>query len=433
MADIKVISEQIRQQLAASHIDKADWRVSEVETRELNAEGGEFTLFRTLFDHSVLVNVIKDQKRGTIHGNDISEEGVKKAVQDAIVSSESAMADEAYDIAPKQEYEVISKGTKEPDMEKFFSRVEELLQDVKEQYPKIQMMLGVASHKKIRNVYANTNGTEIEVNDGYYYVMLEFAGNDGENTTGIDGIGVQMTDLDTRFIELGSFRKHLEDAVASLHQISVSEKFDDGTVILTPDCLATFMYYLLSNTISDKVILDNTSLWKDKLGEKVADERVTLSIKPSDARIVGGECVTADGYRTQDITVIENGILKSHQLSLYVSNKTGRACAKNTSGAYIFEPGKDALADMIKNVKKGLIVGGFSGGQPSTSGDFSGVAKNSFYIENGEIKGAVSETMINGNLMDILNHVEGISKEVVIDGGMVMPYMACSGIIVSGK
>ena len=82
---------------------------------------------------------------------------------------------------------------------------------------------------------------------------------------------------------------------------------------------------------------------------------------------------------------------------------------------------------------KGLLIGGFSGGQPSTNGEFSGVAKNSFLIENGKICRAVTETMINGNLAGMLQRVRGISKETDDSGVFSLPYLAVDGIVISGK
>lgn len=97
------------------------------------------------------------------------------------------------------------------------------------------------------------------------------------------------------------------------------------------------------------------------------------------------------------------------------------------------EGGDTPYADMIKNVKRGIIVGRFSGGQPGSNGEFSGVAKNSFLVEDGEIKGAVTETMINGNLADMLKNIISISKETVEDGTSVLPYIAVDGIVIAGK
>jgi len=61
------------------------------------------------------------------------------------------------------------------------------------------------------------------------------------------------------------------------------------------------------------------------------------------------------------------------------------------------------------------------------------VAKNSYYIEDGEIKYPVSETMIAGNLKDLLKSIKHISRETVNDGGSVFPWITFSGVTISGK
>ena len=106
---------------------------------------------------------------------------------------------------------------------------------------------------------------------------------------------------------------------------------------------------------------------------------------------------------------------------------------KNTGSDLVVEPGDKSFEELVKSIDKGLLLGGFSGGQPGANGEFSGVAKNSFLIENGKIKCAVTETMVNGNLGEALNHIHGISKELICDGGSVVPYIALDGIVISGK
>jgi predicted Zn-dependent protease len=41
--------------------------------------------------------------------------------------------------------------------------------------------------------------------------------------------------------------------------------------------------------------------------------------------------------------------------------------------------------------------------------------------------------MISGNFAEMLKNVQGISSEVLTDGGCVMPYVAFGGVTVSGK
>ena len=131
--------------------------------------------------------------------------------------------------------------------------------------------------------------------------------------------------------------------------------------------------------------------------------------------------------------LFRSGILKNFTIGLYAAKKTKRPVSKNSSMDLVVQGGKTPLEEMVKSVRKGLIVGGFSGGHPSTNGEFSGVAKNSYYVENGEIKGAVSEVMINGNLGKALLNIKAISKELLADGGIVAPYVMIGGIVVSGK
>lgn len=62
------------------------------------------------------------------------------------------------------------------------------------------------------------------------------------------------------------------------------------------------------------------------------------------------------------------------------------------------------------------------------SGDFNGVAKNSFLIKDGKLAGAVTETMISGNFAELLKNLRGISRETVCDGYSVLPWAAFDGI-----
>ena len=92
-----------------------------------------------------------------------------------------------------------------------------------------------------------------------------------------------------------------------------------------------------------------------------------------------------------------------------------------------------SINEIIAGIDKGIYVMRFSGGQPAPSGEFSGVAKNSFLIENGRITRPLTETMISGNVADMLNNVAGISSEASVDGSSILPYVAFGGVTISGK
>lgn len=432
MEDIKRIAEKTKKTLQGAGAQKAQFTVTEKEKHEFNVDGGEFSLFRTLFDRSLSITAYKDNKKGSAFINQFDDSSINSAVMDCIKSAESGIPDEAYDIAPRQEAETFRDGAYEPDMDLFFQRTRELMKDITERHPKIIMEQMIVSHDKVHSVYQNTNGTEFESFTGAYSVSLMFSAHEGETTTSFFGSGVYTDSLDRPFIELGSLEKDLSDTEVQLTTIPMEGKFE-GVIVLTPGSLGGFLGSAVSNFVSDGVILEKTSIWLDKLEKQVADSRITISLCPGDSRIVCGEKYTYDGFRSQDYDLIKDGVLKSFMLSLYVSNKSGFAPAKNSSFSVIIEGGDTSYEDMIKNIKKGLIVGRFSGGQPGVNGDFSGVAKNSFLIEDGKVKGAVSETMINGNLAELLNNLVAISRETTADGTTVLPYMAFDKVVISGK
>ena len=432
MADIKNIVSQLKSLLTASGVEKYAVSVAETEKRELNTEGTNFNLYRTTFGKRVSVTAFIGGKKGSSSGNDFTPEGLEKVVKTAAQGANSSPEDPANDIAAYQEPAVFKTGTYEPDMDAFYLRLKELTDTVSAKHPNIKIMALIASHDKGHSLYANSNGTEFEDYSGIYSAVLEFAGNDGEKTTGLAYDGVIMGDLAKPVYTLGNIAKTLADTENSLNPISVGGKFE-GDIILTPAALGEFGMMLVGNYISAGVIMDGTSLWKDKLGQKVASDSLTVRAQAQDSRIVACQKHTGDGYAAENVTLIEKGVLKSFMLNLYAANKTGLSVTKNDGGAFVIDEGDTPVADMIASVKRGLIVGGFSGGQPGANGEFSGVAKNSFYVEDGKIKGAVMETMISGNLEAVFANVKAISKEQVLDGNSALPYLQTGGITISGN
>ena len=432
MKSIRKIAERIESGFASKGIRKYSINLVAKEKRELTAEQGEFSLLRTLFDNTATLSAYKSGKNGVAHGNDFSDKGIDELVQSAVLSAESAMKDNAHDISPLQEAAKFRQGCLKPDFDRFFERLKELLSDIKREYPKIQIMQLIGEYDKVHSLFKNSNGVDFEQTIGLYAFVIEFAGHEGDKTTSLDYCNVLTKDLEHRFIDMGNVRYHLDNAQKQLEQIKLEGKFT-GSIIATPELFAELLMMVKGNFISDAVMIDGTSIWKKKIGKKVADEKLTVLLKSSDRRIVAGERYSADGFRTEDVPIIEKGVLKNFTIGLYAAKKTRKPVTKNSSMDLVVKPGNKKLDEMIRSVEKGLIVGGFSGGQPGANGEFSGVAKNSYYIENGVIKGAVSEVMINGNLADALKKIRSISSEYVADGSMVVPYVLIDGIIVSGK
>jgi PmbA protein len=67
-------------------------------------------------------------------------------------------------------------------------------------------------------------------------------------------------------------------------------------------------------------------------------------------------------------------------------------------------------------------------GRPASNGDFSGVIKNSFAIDNGRLGDALSETMISGNVARMLRDVDAVSSERIDYGTTRLPWVRVPGL-----
>ncbi|MBO4390381.1 MAG: TldD/PmbA family protein [Lachnospiraceae bacterium] len=402
------------------------------EKQELNVESGSFKLMRTTFNKYGSVRVYENDRMGNVSGNDLSEEGLRKLAEGAKTAAQSAEEDPCHDLAPGQGSDVFRQGVLEPDLDKFIFRIREFLDAVAKEYPTVRVISSMGSYDCSHWYSNNSNGTEFEAYEGQYSFSIEISATDGETTTSADYTGFCTKDLDTPFLEMGDLKSHIENIAKSIYPTAMEGKFE-GCMVLTPGAAANFLGMLIGNYTSDTTLIEGTSQWLDKVGEQVCDEKLTVTFDPYDERIVIGERGTRNGFRSEKVTLIDKGVLTGHRLSLYGAKKTGRPVMKNTGWDLIVEPGDTSFEDMIASIEKGILVGYYSGGSPGTNGEFSGVAKNSFLIENGKITGAVTETMINGNLGEAFRHIRSISKEQLADGGSVVPYIALDGIVVSGK
>ena len=433
MEKLDQIAQFILDEVKALGADTAQCSVVEREKREFNVDGGAFSLMRTLFDRYVSVTVLKGHRQGSVIINRFDEASLKAAAEDCVAAAESAEPDEAYEYAAGIQGGDFTLGAPEADQDALFARTQEFMADVARRHPLILMEQLITWHDRSKKVYRNTNGVAWRTLSGQYVLSMTYSAHEGEESTSMYGGELVLDDLDTPFIEGSLIDREMSQVEAQLGAKPLMGKFT-GAVVFAPACLAGNVFgTIIQNFASDQALIDGTSIWKDKLGQLVADPRIDLRLAPGDPRIVNGQRYTGEGFPAEDYHLLRDGVLDSFLLSQYAANKTGNRRSGNTSFSMIARPGDTPLEDIIAGIRSGVLLMRFSGGHPAASGEFSGVAKNGFLIQDGRLAGPLTETMISGNLADMLKNLRGISSEVLEDGTLSMPYMAFDGITVSGK
>ena len=433
MKELKKIAACALSALSERGADSASASAAYVETQEFNVDGGEFSLFRTMFDNSLVLTALRDGKKGSAAINHFDAESINNAADSCIAAANASEADKDWEFGPDAGESSFVDGVTKPEMELFFSRCRELVDVIKQDYPKIIIEQLIVSHKSRKRVYMNTNGSCFDRYSGSYNLMMMFSAHENGKGSSFFGCGFETVDLSIPFIEQASLRRDLASVEKQIHTKSIPGKYQ-GTVLVPPGCLGEILYYALGTFADGAVVSSGTSIWKDKVGERVADERLNISLSPCCDDIISGSRWTSDGYLTEKFDLIKNGVLQCFVINKYFANKTGFERSLNYSLENLsVAAGEKAVEDIVKGIERGLLLGRISGGRPSSSGDFSMVAKNSFIIENGKIGDAVSEVMINGNLSEMLNSIRDISQEKECDGGTSLPWIAFDGITISGK
>ena len=410
---------------------KTKCSLTKKEKNELNVASGEISLFRTTFDTNMSLTAIVDDKKGTISLNKLDKENIDATAKQIIDMAISSKSDEANDIAEMQPAKEFHKEPIKPDLDKMYDRLVEFMDFAKKEHPKTIIEEINFDFTSTESYFVNSNGVDYKTTKGIYSFVVMFTSKDGKKTSSFNYAAHVSKSLDTPFSKCGNIDKLLGESSEQLDTKHIHEKFV-GDVIITPECLDSFVGSL-TNYLYDYSLITNTSVFKDKLGKQIASTSFNLHSKPVSSDIAASYYITGDGYEAQDSTVIEDGILNTFLLGLYGAKKTGKDRAVNQGGCWEIASGDTALEEIIKSTKKGIILKRFSGGNPSDNGDFSGVAKNSYYVEDGEIQFPITETMVSGNLVEMMMNIKQISEERINSGYHNYPWIKFDGLTVSGK
>lgn len=411
--------------------DQAVASLTRGEKSELNVDSGRMSLYRTTANVSIGVMALVGSRKGSVSVNDASPEAIRKAAKEAVATARAGRPDPANGISPGRELERFSRGPDKPDSDAMYARLREFVDYAGREYPDTKLEQCVLDFVASESFYANSNGAEFAESYGAYDFSAMFTTKRGGRASSFNSSGASHLSLDTPLAQWGGLDRLMRESAASLDARPVDRAFK-GDLILTPDCLGDFLSFLDGAYMGDYALITGNSPWKKKLGRRVLSPLVTVRSEPNGPRVELGYGYTGDGFRAENCAIIEAGRLESFTLGLYGSNKTGLPRCPSGGGAVIMEPGGTPYNDMLASVKRGIVMSRFSGGSPSDNGDFSGVAKNSFLVENGRIIRPLAETMVAGNLARLFNDVRAVSKETVSFGSSILPWVLCGGVHISG-
>lgn len=424
-----LLAKSALEEIQKAGFEKAVCQVSHDELHELQAENGEINLFRTNFETDIKLSGIADQRRASISVNKTDKTTISQAIKDLKLMAQGANQDPAFDIAESQPAEVFMAGPEEPDYDLMFDRIKEVQDYASGEYPILNLRSVAITFFKRRACFVNSNEVRFESTRGQYRVSLSFSAKDGLDTSSMMYTGFTRHHLDEALkdsVNVDSLFRQSTEQVRTEH---LPHKFV-GDLVIAPTCLPSFLGFMTAR-LGDGPMISGTSLYKGKIGKMVASDLLTLHSGPVSEEICSGHWITGDGFKAENSTIVEKGKLESYLLGQYGSNKTGFPRAVSGGGCHIVEPGNHTFDELVGQVEEGVLINRFSGGRPNDRGDFSGLAKNSYYIKDGKIQYPIMETTVSGNMHDLLQNMQSVSSERLNSGSSVYPWIRVSGVTAS--
>ncbi|MFX1379354.1 MAG: TldD/PmbA family protein [Promethearchaeota archaeon] len=236
----------------------------------------------------------------------------------------------------------------------------------------------------------------------------------------------------------------LQDAKRNLNRRKIKNM--KAPVILTPKGTISLILRPIAAAINADTFQYKRSFLVDKRNEKIGSDYLNIEDNGLIPGAAGSQIFDDEGVPCKDKKILERGrFLKDGLLhNSYTAGKEGVESTGNASrGSYIsipaisitnfiMKPGDFTLEDMIKNIKKGILLN-YTGDSPNIStGDFSGLILHGNLIQDGEIKDPLNETMIGINLMDLFQNVDAVSKEYKTYGAFQAPWVRIKSVNIIG-
>ena len=403
-----------------------------VSTRLQEIENVEFTN-----DGALGISVYLGQQKGNASTSDLSEEAIKNTVEAALAIAKYTSPDDCTGLADKE-----LMAFEAPDLALYHGASVDVEQATKlaleaeksalEYDAKIVNSNGASfnSHTGVR-VYGNTHSMLQSYLSSRYSLSCSVIGgeldqleNDYEYTVSREFDALSSAD----WVGQNCAKK----VIARLNPQKLTTR--EVPVIFLND-VATGLISHLTGAISGGSLYRKSSFLLDHLGKQVLPDWFQISERPHLLKRLASTPFDSEGVRTQDLEIIQDGILQTYLLTSYSGRKMGMQSTGHAGGIHnwLVKPNlTGGLTALLRQMGTGLLVTDVMGqGVNIVTGDYSRGAAG-FWVENGEIQYPVAEITVAGQLQDMLKNIVAVADDVehrsnIQTGSILLDKMKISG------
>ena len=173
------------------------------------------------------------------------------------------------------------------------------------------------------------------------------------------------------------------------------------------------------------------SVFAGKLGQKIANEKVTAIDDGTIPNAWGSINIDDEGTPAQRNVLIENGILKSYMIDKFNGRRMGLPSTGNSRRqSYAYTPtsrmtntyiaaGDDKNEDIIASIEYGLYAASMGGGSVNpVTGEFNFAVNEGYIVRNGKICEPVRGASLVGKGSEIIQNIDMVGSDMDMGQGM---------------
>jgi PmbA protein len=443
----EVARDVVRQAVGAGASD-AECTIAEGDEFSANVRMGELETLKEAGSRGAGLRVLIGKRMGASYTSDLTPEGIQRMVQSAIDLAGLTTEDPHAGLPDPEEF-----GSLTTDLELFSNETAGLPTEERIDIARRAEAAALAVDPRI----TNSEGASFDSSVGgrIFANSRGFLGSYRTSHCSVSAVPVATQngsmERDYWYTTARNYRG-LEDpesvgrkaAARALRRLgAVKVDTQRVPVIFEPRTARTLLGNIFE-AVDGRAIYRKASFLAGKLGEKIADERITLVDDGTIPGLFGSSPFDDEGVPTRRTPVIERGVLKNYLLNTYTARKldlktTGNASRGITGNAgighgnFFIEAGTKTQEEIIRGVKNGFFVTELIGsGVNIVTGDYSRGAVG-IWIRDGELAFPVSEVTIAGTLQEMLNGIAEIGSDLEFLGSVSAPTIMLGEMTVAGR
>jgi TldD protein len=401
-----------------------------IEEKQLNnvfCEDSKIEKINNGIERGAGIRVIHAGKTSYVYTNDLTLEGLEKAARVAAHGDSTGHVGGIHDLVVKRpgiilDFEQFPETVSLEEKIKVAESANRSARKVSEAIRQVTVAIGDL-HRKIQ--IANSEGELIEDEKARIRLIVNcIAAREGIIQTGYESAGAVAG---WEFVHGAALDDMARRAAFRAVNMLSARPAPAGkmTVVMSSQAGGTMVHEACGHGMEADLVQKGLSVYKLKLGEKVAADNITVIDDGTIAGRYGTSVFDDEGTPSNKTVLIDRGVLVNYMYDKMTAQRDG--CESTGNGrreSYQHKPiprmtntfikaGTDDPAEIITDTKYGLLIRQMGGGQVNTTnGDFVFDVQEGYIIEDGKIKYPVRGATLTGNGPRVLKDIDRVGCDL---------------------